>query len=748
MKRLTKEQQVKFYEEEIKKILSDYKAYLDSKCIDLVNKNELYVGSFEYIDEVRNQVVFSFPKDNLPKTKIPLTATKPKSTDVITSNFYDLSYSLYRKNYAATFSECYGVYYHEQNGKFNIGFNNFDLEFLNSLSKGDKIVFGISDPPLKYYFNLIQITKNDVKSAKAEEIINGTYHLNDFKPVHIDDSLNLIDKYKTDLKNHDTIIIQGPPGTGKTLFISRLLEVLNKENKSVLVATLANRSLIELAKKYFESDTANKTVVYKSNLTLEESKEVTSLKPMPKDFLPAAGSILLTTFYKMTGIAVENISSPVYDYIILEEASQCFLGTIAASKILGKKVILVGDPIQLPPVVNQDNPENISPNIDLMLESFTYYASTINCPKFRFTTTYRFSENACYQTNTFYENSLTSKSEIQKENEIFSIIPNFYNSKGGCSLFYYDSTNLKSIYDLLLSQINALLQINPKFEIAILSSTKKGVKFLRDNLLHKLNDKQDQILINTVDSVQGLTIDFCFYFAFSDGSPAFSFKLNRFNVATSRARFCTLILLDEVYKVVQPYKGLVADFISKCEKDYIANPQVVDISSDESNQPKSPGIKVIDKIDLSKFEKPKKEIIKGKENIYIIDTNVFVDQPDIISKIDKQYQVVLSAKVIDELDKLKVTLPTNEQKLNVQKAIKQINDSFDKRNIKMDTADLNLLPSDFDKKSPDNFILTVALKYKDKNPIMLTSDNGLQVKSKGFGITTITLKDFLRQTRY
>ena len=44
--------------------------------------------------------------------------------------------------------------------KFLIGFSNFDLEFLNSLSKGDKIVFGISDPPLKYYFNLIQITKN------------------------------------------------------------------------------------------------------------------------------------------------------------------------------------------------------------------------------------------------------------------------------------------------------------------------------------------------------------------------------------------------------------------------------------------------------------------------------------------------------------------------------------------------------------------------------------------------------------
>lgn len=750
MKKLSREHQVNFYEEEIKKILLDYKAYLDSKCIDLINKVELFIGTFEYIDELRNQVVFSFPKDKLPKTKIPLTATKPKNDDLVASNFLDLSYSHYRKSYVTDFSECYGVYYQELNGKFNVGFNNFDLEFLNSLSKGDKVVFGISDPPLKYYFNLIQITKNDVKFHKVEEIISGAYHLNDFNPVHIDDSLDLIVKYKTDLKNNDTIIIQGPPGTGKTYFISRLLEVLNKERKSVLVATLANRSLIELAKKYYEIETANRLALYKSNLTLEESKEVKDLKPMPKDFLPAEGSILLTTFYKMTGIAVQNIASPVYDYIILEEASQCFLGTIAAAKLLGKKVVLVGDPLQLPPVVNQENPGKISPNIDLMLESFTFYASTINCPKFRLTTTYRFSDNACYQTNSFYENSLKSKSVIQKDNEVFSKIPAIYNKKGGCSLFYYDSRSLNSIYDLLLSQINALLQIDPTFEIAILSSTKKGVKLLRENLLHKLKEKQDQILVNTVDSVQGLTVHFCFYFAFSDGSPAFSFKLNRFNVATSRARFCTLILLDDVYKVVQPYKGLVAEFISKCEiNDTISIPPIVisEIDDKEPNQIKSPGLKIIDKIDLSKFEKPKKEIVKGKENIYIIDTNVFVDYPEVISKIDNKYSVVLSAKVIDELDYLKVSL-TEEQKRNVQKALKQINESIDRRGIKMETADLSILPNDFNKKSPDNFILSVALKFKGENPIMLTSDNGLQIKAKGLGITTITLKEFLKQNKY
>jgi DNA replication ATP-dependent helicase Dna2 len=747
MKNLTKEEQYIFYNKEIEKIREEHNSYLSSKCIDLLNKNELFVGTFEYIDEVRNQVVFSFPKDKLPKTKIPLTLSKPQSTDVITSDFQDFTYRFYRKNHTLNFSECYGVYYHFQNGKFNIGFSNIDLELLNSLVKGDKLVFGKSDPPLAYYSNLIRITKNDVKSQKVEDVISGKYHSNNFNPIHIDDSLELIASYKADLKNYDTIIIQGPPGTGKTFFISRLLEVLNKENKSVLVATLANRSLIELAKKYFKIDAINKTVVYKSNLTLEESKDVKELKAMPKDFLPAAGSILLTTYYKMSGIAVENITSPIYDYIILEEASQCFLGTIAAAKLLGKKVILIGDPIQLAPVVKQDNPEKISLNIDLMLESFTYYASTINCPKFKLTSTYRFSENACYQTNTFYKNSLKSKSEIQNGDEIFSKIPTLYNKKGGSSLYYYDSTNLKSIYDFLLNQINTLLKINPEFEIAILSSTNQGVTLMRNNLLHKLNDKQNQILINTVDSVQGLTIDFCFYFAFSANNHAFSFKLNRFNVATSRARFCTMILLDEHCKVVQPYKGLVAEFISKCKIDQPENRS----NTEETGNivpiiPQSIGLKIIDNIDISKFEKTKKEINKNKENIYIIDTNVFVDQPDIISKIDPKYSIVISAKVIDELDYLKISL-TEEQKKNVQKSLRNINESIDRRGIKMDTADMSLLPEDFNKKSPDNFILSVALKYRRENPIMLTSDNGLQIKAKGLNIATITLKDFLRQLK-
>lgn len=198
-----------------------------------------------------------------------------------------------------------------------------------------------------------------------------------------------------------------------------------------------------------------------------------------------------------------------------------------------------------------------------------------------------------------------------------------------------------------------------------------------------------------------------------------------------------LLKFSEVY--VQKYR-ILSNRIRECVQNHNSSEQ-----SDEA--PKSSHLKILGKIDLSKFEKPKKEIRQDKENIYIIDTNVFVDCPDIITKIDKQYQIILSAKVIDELDYLKISL-TEDQKRNVQKALKLINEGIDKRNIKMNIADITLLPDDLNKKSPDNLILSVALKHLAENPILLTSDNGLQIKAKGFGVTTITLREFLKQTKY
>lgn len=136
-----------------------------------------------------------------------------------------------------------------------------------------------------------------------------------------------------------------------------------------------------------------------------------------------------------------------------------------------------------------------------------------------------------------------------------------------------------------------------------------------------------------------------------------------FNVATSRAKMNTIIICDEnILNSVKNMSVEVRSFLERINTEFIVP---VDNSSTVRNESHSTsGIKVVGKIDLSQFETPKQKSVKSttKPNIYIIDTNVFVNCPDIISKIDEKFLVVLSAKVIDELDKLKIKLSNDEKK--------------------------------------------------------------------------------------
>ena len=72
-------------------------------------------------------------------------------------------------------------------------------------------------------------------------------------------------------------------------------------------------------------------------------------------------------------------------------------------------------------------------------------------------------------------------------------------------------------------------------------------------------------------------------------------------------------------------------------------------------------------------------------------------------------------------------------KEKARRAVTHIN-KYDCDNLLWESADVKLLPPDFDKKSPDNMILSVALKKKKEgyNPILLTNDLTMGNKAKHF----------------
>ena len=93
---------------------------------------------------------------------------------------------------------------------------------------------------------------------------------------------------------------------------------------------------------------------------------------------------------------------------------------------------------------------------------------------------------------------------------------------------------------------------------------------------------------------------------------------------------------------------------------------------------------------------------------------------------------------------MKIKQSDEGKKRNAEKALRDLNNET-QHEIVYEFADISLLPDDFDKRSPDNMIVSVALKYKEHNPIMLTSDIGLQLKSKILGVSTVSLKNFFKR---
>lgn len=740
----TREEYVKFLCTELEAQENSYEQIVKTKATVLKDNGEVFVGMFQRINEAGFAVFKVRNSENMPRKNSFWSAVYLNGEMGKFRNWGDLSWNKLREEYQRDFSDCLCAWISKSDDDAFclVGIKNLTIEFTELLEEGKTIIaFGPKDPPLQYLLNLIQIVK-DEQNRETQPILDFSETEDQWNPRKIEAKEDLVSLLLNNHLDEKCVVVQGPPGTGKTTRMAQLAAKLLKENKSVLVTALTNQALIELAKKDKLQEYIERGKVSKTSLTVDEKREQPHLQEIKENKCNASSGFLsLATFYLSSGWAVDITDIP-FDYVIMDEASQALLPMIAASMKLGRKVILIGDQKQLPPIVltNEDLINRF--NWSDIIKGFQTICTYFNFNSFMLSDTYRMTARGAECTGVFYNNELRSVSENQKVPTTVSEL----NPLGGAVIKEMEmkvgDKNPQNAFEYIYGMTKSILLESSKVEIAILSKFRETTRQLQKYFTLRWDGKDypDNIKIDTIDRVQGLTVHYCF-FLIPNASIRYSLEPELFNVATSRAMNNTIIVLPTtIYKELIPEE--VKNYLIKaklgCETS--ANLQQKVISSGNVQ------VKVIDKIDLSRFETSRQKAVKSstKRNIYIIDTNVFVNCPEIISKIDEKYLVVLSAKVIDELDKLKIKLDTLG-KQNVEKSLRNINRAMDKRTIKMELSDVELLPDDFNKKSPDNNILTVALKYKNDNPILLTSDNGLQVKAKGLGISTISLKDFLRK---
>lgn len=577
---VAKQQQIRFYEDELEMLELQVKEDFEANAYGYFDRGKIMVGVYKGWDQQRGNIFIDFKNEErrFPRLDFRYNCFVLTQQFMHPSSWGNMSYRdlLRSLNSDVDMSELNVVNFmnSDRPGWIRAICNDAMLSFVQSLQHGQVLCIGPVEPPYEYLINLKHLTERITNQQTAEnwEILlkfAHTYEANR-KPELITEEQDIPGKILEQLDSNKLVILQGPPGTGKTYQVADLVKRLIDTNQSVLVTALTNKASVEICGKPFLSEALALGKVYKTNISSSEISKYPQLKPV-KDLMPEQGMVMLATYYSFSKLWQQH-SNPIFDYIIVEEASQAFLTTIAGAIRLGRKVLVVGDPLQIPPIAMNPRRGAISPNIDFLILGLRTLCQNISIPYFRKIETRRLSSRATMFTNIFYENTIRSKAlfnDLSILAENLGAYGKFIPVSGGPSLILLQNLPVgkspKGLETVLAGFIEHLLAVEKKAEIAVLTPFNETTTFLQGKL--KSVTKSKNYLVETVDRVQGLDVDYCFYVV-PDSNFVQPLNLNRFNVATSRSKKATFIVSSPKLIQILGNNSLVNEYLTKLNADF------------------------------------------------------------------------------------------------------------------------------------------------------------------------------------
>lgn len=303
-------------------------------------------------------------------------------------------------------------------------------------------------------------------------------------------------------------------------------------------------------------------------------------------------SLADSTLVGATCLGIASIGAAInfnFDWVIIDEAGKATPPEIMVPICLGKKIVLVGDHKQLPPVVDeallklQDKERMNITKADLEISLFEYLERSLNeeCKNI-LDEQYRMNPVIGDLISTlFYDGKLVSKT--RKEDKTIplkmydkkplvwlSTSSNSNRKEERISDSYRNSAEAKVIFEQLLLIDDELGELKMKKETAIIA----GYRGQRDRLTrlyesdYKARFHNMTIEINTVDAFQGRETDIVFYSVVrsnDEGNLGFLKDVRRLNVAFSRARELLVVVGDhqcaqrrlEVNGQQNPFVGII-----------------------------------------------------------------------------------------------------------------------------------------------------------------------------------------------
>ena len=441
--------------------------------------------------------------------------------------------------------------------------------------------------------------------------------------------------------NSRVTIIQGPPGTGKTQVILHILKQIIENGKNAAVVSSNNSAIDnvyeksqnfgikdkiamlgnkEKRKKFFGHYEAKKD--YSDSNFLIPNNTVTGWDMLneAKDFL-SKYPIILSTFHSLLKCFVDG-DDFLYDYVIIDEASQSDLiaGLVAVS--VAKNIILLGDDEQLPAIFAAKNIPKIEKLLDeivpdkflevgedrsllwtfsrkfrdsqiMLNEHYRCHEAIIN-----FCNEYIYDKKLKIKTNKdkFYTKNIKMPIRVlwyDGDYSQYALMDNLplFNEKNANS-YKSSKINLKQIEVFQKEELPYLVQKlkeTKNISVCILTPYRGQLALIKDRIKNAIKDTEiaeeyeyvecenNEILSLTIHKSQGREFDLVYLLPVDDGDWEWpwSQKKRLVNVAVSRAKQELRIVLSS---------SLMSENLQKELNGYYIKPKKSNINSDECGE--------------------------------------------------------------------------------------------------------------------------------------------------------------------
>lgn len=419
------------------------------------------------------------------------------------------------------------------------------------------------------------------------------------------------------VNSEDLAVVHGPPGTGKTTTLVESIKILSKENKRILVCAPSNAAVDYLTRSIASqgvsvvrignlSKVEEQTTGFTLDVLLSKEKDFKRIKELKKQsselrkmggkykrsfgreeaeqrkllFQEAKNinkearelesylvnkileeaSVIASTLIGSTHEFIRDIE---FDVLVIDEAGQALEPACWVPILKASKIILAGDPFQLPPTVKSREAEQKGLGIT-MLERLVSKFETVNLLE----TQYRMHRDIMsFSNEKFYQGKLHAHSENEFHLLFAGDKPLEFLDTAGCGYEESEGEDMESRQNLeeaklLIRHFERLKpMLSGEESIAVISPYRAQVK-----LLEELFSTYPLVTVNTIDSFQGQERDLVYISLVRSNSKneiGFLKDYRRLNVAMTRAKKKLVIAGDSATLASDKF---FQDFIEFTEK--------------------------------------------------------------------------------------------------------------------------------------------------------------------------------------